>query len=125
MTATEEDIVRMLPVGYRHLMLLTAYSKRVLSTVKMSDRERLEILERLNGLTDGYFTAAMLATIEPMSDLEVQIMHEARTLDPDGDKLGGASFSVLTGERVFGHLVEINPSILDAIRIREATATAD
>jgi hypothetical protein len=80
----------------------------------------LRFLEALNGMTDLNFTAPMLQMIEPMRDTGFQIWKEAKTLDRDGDKSCMASFRVLTGWRVFQHFLRLNPSILAAIKLREA-----
>ena len=81
--------------------------------------DRLNLLEKLNGMTDRFFTADMLAMIEPMCDTGVAIIREARTLDPPQDETHcDATFTVLATPSVFRHLVQLNPSIMAAIRNR-------
>jgi hypothetical protein len=60
----------------------------------------------------------MLATIQPMSDIEVQMMEEARSLDSKDCKTGKASFEVLTNLRTFSIFVTLNPSLLTALKMR-------
>jgi hypothetical protein len=117
--SADESRVVMVPVGYKHTLLIIAYIKRALVTCEMRAGERLRFLEKLNGLTDIFITPEMLAIIEPMSDAEMAIMHEARSLDREDDKLGSASFKVLTSWKVFNHLLRLNPSLLSAILLRE------
>ena len=57
----------------------------------------------------------------------MEMMNEARSLDREDDRLGQASFDVLTSWRVFGHFRRLNPSFLAAIKLRQqmtATGTA-
>ena len=73
----------------------------------------------MNELTEGpYFTPAMIAMIEPTGATEYKIFEEAKSLDRPDDKLGQASFKVLTSPRVFWGLCELNPSILAAMKLR-------
>jgi hypothetical protein len=114
----DDSLVVHTPAGHKHSMLIAAYTKRVLQ-YEMPTADRLQFLEKLNGLTDLYFTPEMLALIEPMSDTEIAMVNEARSLDPEDDRLGRASFNVLTSWRVFGHLRRLNPSYLAAMKLRE------
>jgi hypothetical protein len=106
------------PAGYQHLMLWAAYAKRALQ-YEMPAGKRLQLLEKLNSLTDDYFAPEMLAIIEPMCDTEIAMVNEARSLDREDDRIGQASFEVLTSWRVFGHFRRLNPSYLAAIKLRE------
>jgi hypothetical protein len=76
-------------------------------------------LEKLNALPDGSLTVEMLAAIAPMSDTEVAIYQEACTLDRkhDNSVLASASFKTLTNLRVFSHFINLNPSLLTAIKM--------
>jgi len=97
----DEQILLHVPPGYRFAFITAALTKRALATDGIKVGDRLHLLEKLNGLTDRYFTADILAMSEPMSNLEFEIFREARSLDADGDKSGIASFKVLTSHRVF------------------------
>jgi hypothetical protein len=108
------------PSGYKLIFIMVALTKRALLTKDIKPAEQLLLLEKMNGLTDQYFTPEMLATIEPMGDTEYEIFKEARSLSPPGDKTCRASFDVLTSPRVFGHFITLNPSILAAIKLRDA-----
>jgi hypothetical protein len=119
LTEAEEGMVTFVPVGYRYFMLLAAFTKYVLANLKMPAGTRLNLLEKLNALVDGYFSQEMLSAIQPMCPTQVEMICEAKLLDPAGDKLGNASFEILTGEKVFRHFIALNPSFLDAIKIRD------
>jgi hypothetical protein len=119
----DELSVLQAPTGYLHLMLWAAAAKRAL-LFDMPAGKRLQLLEKLNGLTDNYFTPEMLAAITPMSDTEMEMVNEARSLDREDDRLGQASFDVLTSWRVFGHFRRLNPSYLAAIKLRQQMTAA-
>jgi hypothetical protein len=113
----EEKMVAYVPCGYQHLLLIIAYVKRTLVLCEMKAGERLHMLEWLNKQTDNYILPEMLAVIEPMSDAEMAMMHEARSLDQEGSD--SKSFEILTSQKVFNSFLALNPSILAAIRLRE------
>jgi hypothetical protein len=113
----EEKMVAYVPTGYQHLLLVIAYIKRALVLCEMKAGERLHHLEWLNKQTDNYISPEMLAIIEPMSDAEIAMMHEARSLDQN--ESDSKSFEILTNWKVFNSFLALNPSILAAIRLRE------
>ena len=121
--SADDRLVVHTPPGYQHLMPWAAYAKRALQ-FEMPAGSRLKLLEQLNNLTDLYFTPEMLATIEPMSDTEIEMMNEARSLDREEHRLGQACFMVLTSWRVFGHFRRLNPSYLAAIKLRQQMTAA-
>jgi len=91
----------------------------------------IDLISPLVGMstpTSSFFLSPeMLAIIEPAGDTEMEMMNEARSLDREDDRLGQASFDVLTSWRVFGHFRRLNPSFLAAIKLRQqmtATGTA-
>jgi hypothetical protein len=100
------------------MMLVVANTKRALQRINMNVRDRLHVLEKMNGFTDQWLTAEMLATIEPMSDTQEQMFREARSLDPPGGRPFQASAGILTSQQVFGHFVRLNPSLLAAIKLQ-------
>jgi hypothetical protein len=102
--------------GYKWSLIGTSLAKRALQIPGIKPADRLRLLERLNGLTDDWFTADMLATIEPMCDTGYAIYEQARTLDPADDKICNASFTVLATPKVFDHFLKLNPSIMAAIK---------
>jgi hypothetical protein len=116
----QEKMVANVPPGYQHLLLVIAYIKRVLVICEMKAGERLHHLEWLNKQTDNYVSPEMLAIIEPMSDAEMAMMHEARSLDQKGSD--AKSFAILTRWKVFHSFLALNPSILAAIKLRERPA---
>ena len=103
------------PLGRRWNMIAASLAKRVLQE-DMPAGLRLRFLECLNAMIGLNFTAEMLAMIEPMCDTAFEIWKEAKTLDPKNDKACMASFNVLASWRVFHHFLELNPSILAAIK---------
>jgi hypothetical protein len=119
----DDQLASNTPAGYVHLMLMAAYAKRGLQ-FKASIGKRLKLLELLNSLTDGYFTPEMLSVIEPMCDTQMEMVSEARSLVREDDRLGNASFAVLTKPQVFGHFRRLNPSLLAAIKLRQQTTAA-
>jgi hypothetical protein len=102
------------PRGYWHTLVIISAAKKVLSSYSMKAGERLQFLERLNRLTDRIITGEVVAMIEPMPDVGMQIFAQARTLDRE-DKTGDRSFQLLTEPNVFELLLAVNPSLLAAI----------
>jgi hypothetical protein len=114
---TSDDVLCLhLAVGHKWALVVASLTKRTLQIPDIKAADRLALLEKLNGLTDDWFTAAMLAGIEPMDDTGRAIYEQARTLDPADDKTHAASFKVLATLSVFRHFVQLNPSILAAIK---------
>jgi hypothetical protein len=117
----DDDLCLQVADGHKWTFIIAALTKRTLQIAGLKEAERLDLLERLNKLTDSYFTADMLAGISPMCDTGYAILKEARTLDPPQDETHcDASFNVLTTPSVFRHFVQLNPSILAAIKHRAA-----
>jgi hypothetical protein len=114
----DEREIAMTPVGYRFTMISAAFVKAALSKVKMTAAERLDHLEKLNGMVDAYFTEPALAAIQPASDTEIDIIGEALELDRGSDKpLLDASFELLTSWEVFNHLLALNRSLMESVRL--------
>jgi hypothetical protein len=109
----DETLILYTPRGYKHALVLVSYFKRALARESMTVGERLEILEGISAMVDGYFTAAALALIAPAGDTDAQMIEAALSLDHENDE---RSFSVLTGWEVFGNLVRLNPTIMAAIK---------
>ena len=82
---TDDELCLQVADGHKWSLIVAALTKRTLQNPGIKPADRLDILERLNGLTDGYFTADLLATIESICDTGYAIFHEARTLDPPQD----------------------------------------
>ena len=95
-------------------MLTVAYYKRLLQSKLTVDR-RLRLLEQLNEIPDLYLTPEKLAAIQPMSDTELAVVHEAMALD--GSERCSASFAVLTSGRVFSIFQQLNPSLSAAMNL--------
>jgi hypothetical protein len=117
---TNDELCSLVSTGHKMDFIAVALTKRVLQTPNIKPGEKLYLLEKMNGMTDIYFRAEMLAMIEPAGDIECQIISEANSLDPRGDTTHGmASYRVLTSPNVFQHFLTLNPSILAAIKWRQ------
>src|SRR5262245_35017554 len=77
----DDELALRLPRGYCDTLIVAAYSKRELALCKMTNNEKLELLEELNKLVDRSFPAEALAVVQPMDDASMEIVHEARKLD--------------------------------------------
>ncbi len=117
----DESLIVHTPPGHLMKFIMAAVTKRALLTPNITPAWQLLLLEKMNAMTDVYFTPEMLATIQPMGDTEYEIYREARSLDAPGDKAKMTSFRILTSPRVFWLFVMANGSLLDAIKMR-ATA---
>lgn len=118
---TSADLCLHLADGHKLSFIIAALTKRTLQIPGIKPADRLRLLERLNGLTDDWFSADLLAGIEPMCDTAYAIFKEARTLDtPQDDTHCDASFNVLATPSVFRHFAQLNPSIMAAINTRAA-----
>jgi hypothetical protein len=114
---TDDELCLHVADGHKWSFIIAALTKRTLQIPSIKPAERLDLLERLNKLTDSYFTADMLAGISPMCDTGYAIFKEARTLDPPQDETHcDASFNVLATPSVFRHFAQLNPSIMAAIK---------
>ena len=120
LASADENAVAITPRGYRYALILAALTKRVLLAKDLKPHDRLELLERLDRVTDRSFSPAVIAVIEPASDVESAIVHEAHSLDPPNNQRCGASFDVLTSQRVFCNFLMLNPSLLAAVKMMTA-----
>jgi hypothetical protein len=115
--ASDDELCLHVPDGYKWVFIIASLTKRALQIAGLKAAERLNLLEKLNGTTDKFFTAKLLASISPMCDTAYAIFKEARSLDPPQDDTHcDASFNVLATPSVFRHIVQLNPSILAAIK---------
>jgi hypothetical protein len=107
--------------GHKWSFIVAALAKRVLRIPGIKPADRLALLEKLNAMTDDWFTADMLAGIEPMCDTGYAIFKEAKSVDAAQDNTHcQASFEVLARLKVFRHFCALNPSIMAAIKQRAA-----
>ena len=113
MIAEETEMVDMFPAGYKLSLLFIAYLKNVLTTQKMTAAYRSQFLEWIDRQVDRVITPEVLEAVEPMSAVEMAMMHEARSLDnrdgPEGTRCA-ASFKVLTNREVFEDSLETSPA---------------
>ena len=99
--------IRLIPPGYRYLMICAALTKRALLAPNLPPAEKLDLLENLNALSDSVFTPAMLVAIEPMTNVEIQMYEAAAGLDGRDDERCTASFDVLT-RNAFAHFAHLS-----------------
>jgi hypothetical protein len=116
MNETDDDLIAGLPEGQRFNLISAALAKRMLQTQGITVGQRLRLLELMNACTDLYFTADMLATVQPMTEIEFEIYSAAASLD--SKDRSDESFKILTSPRVFGFFVKLNPSMMAAIKLK-------
>jgi hypothetical protein len=104
--------------GHRYSLLAAALIKKCLEQ-KLPNAERLHYLEMLDSMIDTYITPEMLAVVQPLSDQSFQFIEEADKLSAPDDKLAKAKFDLLTSDKIFDWFVQLNPSLLGAIKFRE------
>jgi len=118
----DDELCLQIADGHKWTFIIASLTKRALQIPGIKPADRLDLLERLNSLTDGFFTADVLAQLSPMCDTAYAIFKEARSLDPSKDDARcEASFKVLATPSVFRLFVQLNPSILAAIKQHAAT----
>ena len=115
--------------GHRMMLICVAVAKMALRS-EMPAALRLRFLEILDALQDHYVKAEMVAMIEPMPDEAWQIVNAALSLNPKTDDVKSwqdirPAWNILEGQRVFGFLLKLNPSMLEAIRWREIDYPAE
>jgi hypothetical protein len=116
MTNEDEHAVVHTSAGHRYTMIIAAYVKRALTICPGTANEQLQCLQSLNGLVDVNFTAEALQVIEPACDTFIEMVDEAMRANKDPNRCN-ESFAILTSPEVFRHLLQLNPSLLEAIRI--------
>ena len=101
------------PPGQLMNLLIIAFTKRAIELSANEPRERLELLQNLDGMSHGdvgHVPSEVVAAIDPMGDVEMEMVCAARTLDPEDDPTHGmASFKVLV--QSFAHFAALNPSL--------------
>lgn len=119
----DEKLAANVPCGYRYTIVLVAWTKwALISCNDMPVGDRLRMLEFINGFVDGYFTEAALAAIEPACETAVEMIRECLKVDEGDDPRRGKSLDLMASWEVFGHLVELNPSMLAAIKLFRTNA---
>jgi hypothetical protein len=115
MTEDERFVVNV-PVGYRCTLVMVSHVKRALVSCEMPLGERLRMLEGINSFVDSYFTEEALAAVEPACKTGAEMIKECLKIDRGNLKLS-KGFDLVASEEVFGHLLELNPSLLVAIKL--------
>ena len=111
----DERMVLYTPLGYRSDMVFVSTIKRALTMQKPTTAQQLEMLEALGKMVDRYFTAEAVAAIKPICETGAQIVHEAKQTDRTEHRI--ESFMLLGSWEVFNHLLALNPSLMEAIRL--------
>ena len=118
--AIDDNLLANVADGHKLDFVVATLTKRTLQMSGLKAADRLVLLEKLNGMTDDWFSADILAGLSPMCSTAYEIYEQARTLDLRDDKSHRASFGVLATPSVFRHFVQLNPSIMAAIKQRAA-----
>ena len=56
---TDDELCLHVADGHKWCLIIAALTKRTLQIPGLKPAARLDLLEKLNGLTDGYFTARL------------------------------------------------------------------
>jgi hypothetical protein len=105
--------------GHRMGLIAIAIVKRFLLS-DMPSELRLRFLGVIENHIDAYITPEMVATIEPLCDQAWQIVEASGAFK--GKIRNPPDFSawrLLESQHVFGLLLKLNPSLLEAIRLGE------
>jgi hypothetical protein len=113
----DERLIVHMPPGYQFELVFIAYAKRVLEHDPLSVGQRLQLLEFLESRADGFFGPAAVAAIAPASSPFAAIVDEALRPDRDPKQNGMPSFHILTNLEVLSNLLQLNPSLIQAIRL--------
>lgn len=121
----DEALVVNIANGNWHELVWAAYCKRAVGT-PMAAAERLQMLEFIESAGSQHVD---IAAVEPASDDLVKIVHEARSLnpEPDPDAVGPtdqASFEMLTSWECRWHILRVQPSLLEALRLSHSRQRA-
>jgi hypothetical protein len=108
------DVEQLRPVYSTELLFVAVTKRWLLGELSVADR--LAYLEWLAART-GSITPDVVAAIQPADDTTLQIVTEAARLSLNNDDNGAATFAVLERSDVFGDLLKLNPSMLEAIRL--------
>jgi hypothetical protein len=120
MTSAADAVFHFMPAGHKFFMIAVAMFKRTLADGGLAPADELRFLQGMESVVDVHFTEEMVRLIEPASDLECKIVHEAMALDKGAkDDRMNASFKVLTDDRVFDRFVELNAGIFAALKWQE------
>jgi hypothetical protein len=110
------DVLRIVPPGIRFNFLAVAFHKYMLEHVAMPPQERLDVLEALDSYASGdyAFSKRVMAVIKPLTAETVKMMSHALDLPPK-HRRESDGYRVLTTEPAWSHLIEVNPSLENAI----------
>jgi hypothetical protein len=105
----DETLILHTPVGYRYTLVVISDLKRMLAS-EIPTKFRLRFLEFLDSHS-GDWPPEIIAIIAPMSDAGAEIMSEAH-------RLGDKRLDKIAEWDVFGAFCALNPSLLEALRMR-------
>jgi hypothetical protein len=107
----DQNLIVHTPVGHRYTLVVISELKRMLAS-EIPTKHHLRFLEFLDDHSDVW-PPEIIASIEPMSDAGAEIVREAR-------KLGASKALDKCAEwDVFNAFIALNPSLLEALRMRE------
>jgi hypothetical protein len=113
----EEQWDAYLPCGYWYDLVVASQIKRLLQREMPADL-RLRFLELLNRKASGLVTMEAIAAIQPACDAAMAMIEELEPLSI-ADKC-----RVMRRIEVFDAHIALNPSILDAVKLRRGYARA-
>ena len=106
----DERLLACTAPGYWHDLIRIAQIKRLL-LIEMPPDLRLGFLQTMNNRVDGTLTLEAMQRVEPACDLAMKMLAEMKTLHID------AQHSLMMRWNIVATFVNLNPSILDAIRL--------
>jgi hypothetical protein len=106
----DERLLACTAPGYWHDLIRIAQIKRIL-LVEMPPDLRLGFLQTMNNKVNGILTLEAMQCVKPACDLAMKMLDEMKSLHID------AQHSLMMRWNVIATFVNLNPSILDAIRL--------
>src|SRR5262245_9157242 len=103
-------------VRWTMLIFVAVFKRSLISREDMTPRERLSLLEWLDGQARDLGEPAV-AAVQPASGAFVEIFREALNADDPNSESGRAFFAILETPSVHASLAALNPSINAAHRL--------
>ena len=114
----DEHLVANTPPGYWHTLVNISQVKRILLDDMPPDL-RLRFLESLDKTVHGILTVEAMQRVEPACDTAMKMLDEMKSLSVD-DKS-----RLMMRWNVMATFCNLNPSIVEAVRIFHATAKVE
>jgi hypothetical protein len=113
LSKADAEAVAFCPQGWRFTIVFLSRLKYDLVRHPMTARERLELLEGIDGLLNEKLTAEVVAAIEPADDATAEIVDTAVAAG------FSAASDLLSKDDVFRRLIALNPRWLRAIQLMQ------